>query len=262
MLRLIGIQKHRGLVALIALLSSVGWGVRADVHVFAAASLKTVLDDIGREFESTHGEAIVVTVAGSSALARQIAFGAPADVFISANQAWMDDLENKGRIDAATRLNIAANQLVLIRSAKHTEHPEPFDASRISAEVGKDRIAMALVDAVPAGIYGKAALQSLGAWDTLAPQIVQTDNVRAALALVALGEAPWGIVYASDLLSDSGAKIAARFPEDAHPPIVYPAAVVEDAMSDKAADFVDFLSSEVAQSVFEQGGFVPMRAQK
>jgi len=233
------------------------WGAapaRADrLTVFAAASLKTALDEIGRHWRATGSREVAFSFAGSSALARQIEAGAPADVFISANVAWMDHLAAKGLIQAATRRDLLANSLALIA---YGDPPplaiEPgFD---LAGRLGNGRLAMALVDAVPAGIYGKAALTSLGVWESLKDKVAQTDNVRAALALVAVGEAPYGVVYLTDAKAVDVA-LMGLFPPETHPPILYPGAALSESGAPDAAAFLDFLSSEAARGIFIRQGF-------
>lgn len=220
------------------------------VTVFAAASTKTALDQISALYAQATGNRAVVSLAGSSALARQIEAGAPADVFISANTDWMDRLEDQGFVDPASRWNLLGNSLVLIGSGDPVRITPDLD---LPAMLGDGRLAMALVDAVPAGIYGKAALESLGLWQGVAPHVAQVDNVRAALALVASGEVPLGITYASDAVADPSVTVLGTFPADSHPPIVYPVAAVTDG---DPLDFLDFLRSAPARAAFVAQGFV------
>ncbi len=224
----------------LAVLMMLGAGMaRAEsVTVFAAASLKGALDEV---VAGWGGEARV-SYAGSSALARQIAAGAPADVFISANPEWVDWLEAEGV--ALERVDLLGNALVLVAGA---------DDMRVGLDQlkGQDRVAMALVEAVPAGIYGKAALESLALWEAVAPRVVQADNVRAALALVALGEAPLGIVYATDALAEPGVRVVAEFPPESHPPITYPVA----ALSAAGEPLMAYLKSPEAAEIFARHGF-------
>ncbi|WP_424987797.1 molybdate ABC transporter substrate-binding protein [Microbulbifer sp. S227A] len=221
------------------------------VTVFAAASLKSALDELA----SLHDGPVQVSYGGSSTLARQIQHGAPADLFVSANTAWMDVLEQDGLIVGTSRKTLLTNRLVLIAGpdAKADLIIEPgFDLAGV---LGRDHLAMALVDAVPAGIYGAAALRALGVWDQVAPQVAQTDNVRAALMLVALGEAPYGIVYATDAAASSEVRIVGTFPEHSHPPIRYPAARVTGGHAEPAQAFLDFLGTPHAGEVFRSHGF-------
>ncbi|MCL4120302.1 UNVERIFIED_CONTAM: hypothetical protein GTU68_060943 [Idotea baltica] len=228
-------------------------GVRAEspVTVFAAASLKSALDELA----TAYAEPVQISYGGSSTLARQIQHGAPADLFISANTAWMDVLEQEGLIVTASRRTLLTNQLVLIAGPDvHGDLViEPgFD---LAGALGRDHLAMALVEAVPAGIYGAAALRSLGIWEQVAPSVAQTDNVRAALMLVALGEAPYGIVYATDAAASPAVRIVGRFPATSHPPIRYPAALVTGTNPDPAQTFLDYLGTPEAEEVFRKHGF-------
>ena len=202
-------------IALAALLAG---PVAADeITVFAAASLKNAMDEVADGFEAAAGHEVTVSYAGSSALARQIELGAPADVFISANPGWMDRLEEAGTVEDGTRIDLLGTRIALIAhgAADPVEIGPRMD---LGAMLGEGRLAMALVDAVPAGIYGKAALESLGQWQAVEPRVVQADNVRAALKLVAIGEAPMGVVYATDAAAEEGVSVLGVFPEDSHPP--------------------------------------------
>ena len=221
--------------------------------VFAAASLANAMAEVAARFESATGHEVAVSAAGSSALARQIQRGAPADVFVSANPGWMDLLEEEGRILPQTRIDLLRNRLVLIAHGQSAGRAEIGPDLDLAGRLGDRRLAMALVEAVPAGIYGKAALTTLGLWATVAPRVAQTDNVRAALALVATGEAPLGIVYATDAAAEDDVSVVGTFPEDAHPPIVYPAAAVSDSAAARA--FLDWLTGPAARAVFEGHGF-------
>ncbi|SFR00544.1 molybdate ABC transporter substrate-binding protein [Poseidonocella sedimentorum] len=248
---MIGSHTFWGWAALSALLAL---PLRAEtVTVFAAASLKTALDEIAERYEAEEGARILRTYAGSSVLARQIAQGAPADIYLAANSAWMDHLEAKGAIRAETRRDVVSNTLVLIAR----EAPDIPDLGQPEAWLGAERLAVALVDAVPAGIYAKAALTSLGIWDEVAPAVVQTDNARAALALVASGAVGFGIVYASDARAEPRVRAIHGIPAALHPPIRYPAALTARARADGAAAFLDHLSGPGARAVFDRWGFLP-----
>ena len=224
------------------------------VTVFAAASLKGALDDIATAFSEHSGDDAVVSFAGSSALSRQIQAGAPADVFISANIAWMDRLETQDLIRRETRVALLANRLVLVTHDTEAASLTLQPGADLATRLGEERLAMALVDAVPAGLYGKAALQSLGLWADVSPRVVQASNVRNALALVALGEALYGIVYATDAAAEDAVSVVDTFPAESHPPIIYPAAETKRATA-AAAGFMEFLRSETADSIFVQHGF-------
>lgn len=233
----------------LALLVTSGSAHAEPVTVFAAASLKTALDEIEPAFEAATGHDLTMSLAGSSALARQIEHGAPADVFLSANVGWMDHLGALGLLEPGTRRDLLGNSLVLIGQGAPLEN-----LADLPDRLGEGRLAMALVQAVPAGIYGQEALQSLGLWEEVLPQVAQVDNVRAALALVALGEAPLGIVYATDAQAEPDVSVLAEFPAISHAPIVYPSARIAGSGA-AAADFLDYLQSDAARAVFEAQGF-------
>lgn len=229
--------------------------VRAEtVSIFAAASLRGVLDDIANKFTQHSGHRLRLTYAGSSTLARQIAFGAPADVVILANADWMDWLETSGHVVPTSRQILARNRLVFIGGPSQT----PITLHRtldLAGLVGSGHLAMALVEAVPAGIYGKAALEHFTLWDQIAPRVAQTDNVRAALALVALGQASHGVVYETDALADDQVRILATFPPESHQPIVYPAALVAGRDTLAASAAITYLQSDAARAMFADHGF-------
>lgn len=223
----------------------------AEVTVFAAATLKTALDEIATGYSAGTGTAVTLSYAGTPALARQIEQGAPADVFISASVDWMDALAAKGLIQPDSRRDLLGNRLVLIGPTGAA----PLVLEDLAARLGEGRLAMALVDAVPSGQYGKAALESLGLWEAVAPSVVQSENVRAALHLVALGEAALGIVYASDAVAEPRVTVLATFPETSHPRIIFPVALTLTA-SPEAAAFLDHLASPEAAEVFAANGFL------
>lgn len=232
-----------------------GTAMADTVTVFAAASMTNALHEIEPHFEAETGHDLVVALAGSSALARQIQQGAPADVFISANTDWMDALEAEGLIETGTRIDLLGNTLVLVAHGA-VAPPQKIDPDLdLAALLNGGKLAMALTEAVPAGIYGKAALDSLGLWEDVVANVAQTDNVRAALALVATGEAPYGIVYASDAVADDSVTVVGTFPADSHPPIIYPAAAITGRDTQAEADFMDFLRSPDARKAFERQGF-------
>lgn len=230
--------------------------VQADsVTVFAAASMATALAEIEAGFEAASGHDLVISLAGSSALARQIQQGAPADVFISASTDWMDVIEQDGLIEDGSRFDLLGNSLVLVAHGTDAAPVEIGQGFDLSPLLGEGRLAMALVDAVPAGIYGKAALETLGLWSDVAPKVVQTDNVRAALALVALGEVPFGIVYATDAAAEDDVTVVGTFPADSHPPIIYPVADLATRDGPAEAAFLDYLRGAEARTAFERQGF-------
>lgn len=244
----------RPFLSLAALLLSASAAL-ADVTVFAAASLKTALDEIGAEYAAVTGTPVTLVYGGSPAMARQIAAGAPADIFLSASVAWMDDLADKGLIQPDSRRDLLGNRLVLV--AHGAADPITLDGSTdLAGLLNGGRLSVAMVDSVPAGQYGAEALQSLGLWDQVKDSLAQSENVRAALQLVALGEAPLGIVYASDAVAEPGVTVIATFPEGSHTPITYPAALMPEAGTEAAA-FLDHLAGPEAQAVFRANGFLP-----
>ncbi len=244
------------IVAVAALgLAGTGEARAAEVTVFAAASLRNALDEVAAGWQAATGSTVAISYAGSARLARQIEQGAPADLFISANVDWMDRLDAAGLIDRASRRDLLGNRLVLVAHGRDAAPVELADGGDLVRRLGDGRLAMALVDAVPAGIYGKAALEELGLWAAVADRTAQTDNVRAALALVALGESPLGIVYATDAAAEDGVTVVATFPADSHPPIVYPVALTTDGRQPMARDLLAWLDSAAARAAFERQGF-------
>jgi molybdate transport system substrate-binding protein len=225
------------------------------VTVFAAASLKTALDAVSAAWTAETGKKAVISYAASSALARQIEQGAPADVFFSADLDWMDYLGEKNLIDEASVNKLLGNDIVLIapRDSKLTAEIAPgFDLAGL---LGDGRLAMGDVKSVPAGKYGKAALAFLGVWQSVEGKLAQAENVRAALKLVAVGEAPLGIVYRTDAGAEPSVKILGVFPSGSHPEIVYPVARVAASQNDGAPAFLQFLTSPKAREIFEAQGF-------
>ena len=227
-----------------------------DITVFAAASLKTALDQIGADWQAGTGNSAALSYGGSSALAKQILEGAPADVFVSAAPEWMDAVEEAGLIVPDSRVDLLGNTLVLIAHGPGVA-PITLDAKTdLAGMLGGGKLSMAMVDSVPAGQYGREALTSLGLWDSVKDSLAQSENVRAALQLVSLGEAPLGIVYGSDAVADVGSVSSiATFPEDSHSPIIYPVAVIAAGGKPEAEMFVDYLTSPQARLVFEAQGF-------
>lgn len=229
-----------------------------DVLIFAAASLKNALDEVAAQYAADTGKAMKASYAASSALARQIEEGAPADIFISADLDWIDYLADKALIREETRGNLLGNRLVLIAPADSTATVEIGAGFPLASLLGDGRMAMADTKAVPAGKYGKAALESLGVWSAVADKLAEAENVRAALALVSQGEAPLGIVYRTDAAADPTVRIVGVFPEDSHPPIIYPIALLQEAPSADAAVALDYLRSEAARAIYEKHGFVAL----
>lgn len=227
-----------------------------DVVVFAAASLKNALDDVAAAYKDKTGKTVTVNYAASSALAKQIEQAAPADIFFSADLDWMDYLQKKDLIQTDTRRTLLGNALVLVAPKDSTATVEIADGFKLADLIGANgHLAMANVDSVPAGKYGKAALTKLGVWDAVEPKVVQADNVRAALAFVARGEAEFGIVYQTDAHAEPAVKVAGTFPEDSHPPIVYPVALTAASKNPDARAFYDFLVSDAAKPAFVKQGF-------
>lgn len=226
-----------------------------DVVVFAAASLTNALDEAASLFEQQDGAHPNISYAASSALAKQIESGAPADIFISADLDWMDYLEERHLIKPATRHNLLGNQLVLIAPADSDLKVEIKPGLDLASLLKGGHLAMADTDSVPAGKYGKAALEKLGVWNSVRAAVAPAESVRAALLFVSRREAPLGIVYATDAKADPRVKIVGVFPEDTHPPIIYPAALTANSKSPSAARLLEFLGSPAAKPIFEKQGF-------
>jgi molybdate transport system substrate-binding protein len=224
--------------------------------VFAAASLKNALDDTNSAFSKAIGIKVVVSYAATPALIKQIEQGAPADVFVSADLQWMDYAAAHNLIKLDTRINLLGNKLVLIASKNSkldkVEISNGFDITKLA---GDGRIAVADVKAVPAGLYAKAALQSLGAWAAAEPKLAMAENVRATLAFVARGETPIGIVYETDAKVEPNVKIVGVFPESSHPPVTYPVAATAESINPAVARYLNFLRTPTAKTIFERYGF-------
>jgi len=222
--------------------------------VLAAASLQESLDAAAEQWARAGHPRPVISFAASSALARQIEAGAPADLFVSADEEWMDALAAKRLIAAATRADLVGNRLVVVEpTGRHSA--VPTNGARLARLLGAGPLAMADPDSVPAGKYGKAALARLGAWDAVAPHVVRAENVRAALALVERGAAAFGIVYLTDARASSRVRVAGVFPASSHPPIVYPVARVAASTNPEAERFRRFLLSPQGRAIFARFGF-------
>ena len=228
----------------------------APVTVFAASSLTDSLKSAADAYQAKTGIKLALSFGASSTLARQIEQGAQADLFLSADSDWMDYLQKKNLIAEASRKDLLGNRLVLIAAADAKPVPRIAPGFDLAGALEGGRLALADPASVPAGKYAKAALMSLGVWDSLAAKVAQAENVRVALEYVARGEAPYGIVYATDAKVAPKLRIAGVFPENSHPPIVYPAALTKTA-SPGAKAFLDFLSSAQARAIFEKAGFIP-----
>ena len=223
--------------------------------VFAAASMKNALDDINTAYTARTGVKVTASYAASSVLAKQIENGAPADVFVSADTDWMDYATSRKNIAESTRVNLLGNRIVLI-AARDSRLDNiiiapGFDLARLA---GDGRIATGDVKSVPVGKYAKAALEKLGSWTAAEPKFAMAESVRAALTLVSRGEAPLGIVYATDAKVDPGVKIIGTFPADSHPAIIYPVAATTTAKAE-AADYLTFLKTTASKTILEKYGF-------
>jgi molybdate transport system substrate-binding protein len=229
------------------------------VLVFAAASLKNALDEIAVRYERETGKKVTVSYGASSALAKQIEAVAPADLFISADLDWMDYLQTRNLITTETRGNMLGNRLVLVAPKDSQASIKIGPGFPLVELLGGGRLAMADPKAVPAGKYGRAALESLGVWQAIEPRVAAAENVRAALALVSRGEAPLGIVYQTDAAADPNVKIAGMFPEDTHPPIIYPAALTGTSTNGDAASFLAYMRAPGARPAWEKQGFTVLK---
>ena len=228
------------------------------ITVFAAASLKNALDEVAARFVGATGNRVVISYAASSTLGKQVLAGAPADVFISADQAWMEHLEKNNAIEPASRKPLLSNALVVIAPQESTAQLTLSEGFDLKPLLGDGRLAVAETTSVPAGKYAKAALEHFGAWQSLEPRLAQAPDVRAALALVARGEAPLGIVYASDAAAEPAVRVVATFPAASHPEIVYPIALTREATAVEAAQFVAFAAGIDAANIFARHGFTSL----
>ncbi len=225
------------------------------VTVFAAASLKEVLGDISAAWKAETGKETSVSLAASSALAKQIQEGAPADIFFSADLKWMDYLDKAGLIAADTRINLLGNRIVLVAPKDSTVATTIAEGFPLKDLLAGGKLAMGNTESVPAGLYGKAALEKLGVWDSVKSDVAQADSVRAALLLVSRAEAPLGIVYETDAKVEKEVKVVDRFPESSHPAIIYPAALLKDTQNADAKAFLEYLQGAKAREIFTAAGF-------
>jgi molybdate transport system substrate-binding protein len=248
-------------IALVMSVSLAGQALAADkVTVFAAASLTNALEEIAAQYKKTHGTDVVSSFASSSVLARQIEQGAPADLFISADQQWMDDAVAKKSMIDSTRYTLLGNDLVLIAPRSDSAKPVTInDQTNWKSLLKGERLAVGDPDHVPAGIYAKEALQKLGAWSSVSPALARASNVRAALALVERNETPYGIVYGSDAVASKKVQVVGTFPEDSHKPVEYPVAIVNDRDNAAVKAFYNYLKGPEAAAVFKQYGFSPKK---
>ncbi|MGL5385321.1 MAG: molybdate ABC transporter substrate-binding protein [Serratia sp. (in: enterobacteria)] len=247
-----GVVLASGLVAQVA--------AAEKITVFAAASLTNALQDIATEYQKGKDVEVVSSFASSSTLARQIEQGAPADMFISADQQWMDYAIDKQQMVQDTRYTLLGNELVLIAAKSAKQDKITINQQTDWAKLlNGGRLSVGDPDHVPAGIYAKEALQNLGAWTTLEPQLARANNVRSAMAMVEREEAPLGIVYGSDAVASDKVKVIAIFPEDSHKPVEYPMAIVKDRQTPAVTAFYDYLKSPQAAAIFERYGFTPRK---
>lgn len=250
-------QRLAGLVigSLIVGLPGLSQAQSGDVVVFAAASLKNALDAISKDWQQDTGNKSKISYAAASTLAKQLEQGAPADLFISADLEWMDYLDQRKLIQPGSRINLLGNKLVLIGSkdgAKPITIAPGFD---LLTPLAGGRLAMGAVASVPAGKYGKAALEHLGVWDKVKDRIAEAESVRVALAYVSRGEAPLGIVYQTDAAADKSVAVLGTFPAGSHPDIVYPVALIADSKQASAAALLSYLQGPKAKAQFEAQGF-------
>ncbi|MEO3989455.1 molybdate ABC transporter substrate-binding protein [Pseudocitrobacter cyperus] len=226
------------------------------ITVFAAASLTNAMQYIAKEYKKEKNVDVVSSFASSSTLARQIEAGAPADLFISADQKWMDYAAGKKAIDTSSRKTLLGNSLVVVAPKASVQSEITISAKTDWVSLLKGgRLAVGDPDHVPAGIYAKEALQKLGAWDTLSSQLAPAEDVRGALALVERNEAPLGIVYGSDAVASKGVKVVGTFPEDSHQKVEYPLAIIDGHKNDAVTAFYDYLKGPQASAIFKQYGF-------
>lgn len=228
------------------------------ITVFAAASLTNALQEIATQYQKEKNVEVVSSFASSSTLARQIEQGAPADMFISADQQWMDYAQDKDLMDTATRYTLLGNELVVIAPKNSSFNDVAIDdKTDWKSLLNGGRLAVGDPDHVPAGIYAKEALQNLKAWDELSPLMARANNVRAAMALVEREEAPLGIVYGSDAVASDKVKVIGVFPTNSHKPVEYPMAIVKDHNNATVKGFYDYLKTPEAAEVFKRYGFAP-----
>jgi len=226
----------------------------ADVTVFAAASLTDALTEVGKSYQQKTGHVAAISFAASSVLARQIESSEGADVFVSADPDWMDYLQKRGLIQPGTRRNLLGSHLVLIAPADSKISLRIAPHFNIAGALGSGRLALADPDSVPAGKYAKGSLTALGVWESVATHLAPAENVRAALAYVARGEAPLGIVYTTDAMAEPKVRIIGTFPDNIHAPIVYPVALIKGAKP-LAHEFLDYVEGPDARAIFRKKGF-------
>lgn len=260
------LTRRRVLAAVAAIMLAAATPVPASSHadtreltIFAAASLTNAMQDLGKAYTEKTGVKVTFSFASSSAIAKQIENGAPADMFVSADTEWMDYLQQRGLIDVPTRKDILSNRLVLIAPADSTVKLKIAPGFALAQALGKDgRLSTGDPDFVPAGRYARSALSNLGVWNDVADRLLRAENVRSAMAFVSRGEAPLGIVYLSDVGVDRKVRVVDTFPANSHTPIVYPAALVKGSKPG-AQDFFAFIQTSDARAVFEKYGFINLK---
>jgi molybdate transport system substrate-binding protein len=252
-------SRHNVLAAVLMVFMSTSSFAAEKINVFAAASLKNALDAVGASWKVDTNKDAILSYAASNALAKQIEAGAPADIFVSADLTWMNYLGDKNLITKGSDVQLLGNEIVLVAPKDSKINLKIENGFKLADALGTGKLAIANVESVPAGKYGKAALEKLGTWGSVEGKVAQTENVRAALKLVDLGEAPLGIVYTTDARADSGVKVVGTFPADSHAPIIYPAGIVAASKNPDAAEFLKYLQSDKAKAIFEAQGFVVLK---
>jgi len=248
--------KVGAIAAIIFALSAISQSLRAETLLFfAAASTGHAIDRIVELYGAHSDDAVRVSLAASSTLAVQIANGAPADIFLSANIDWMDYLAEKNAIVHRSRVNLLANQLALIAASNNPVYLRIAHGFPLTGALGDGRLSVADPDHVPAGMYAKTALENLGIWQRVRNRLARTANARAAILLIARGEAPLGVAYTSDVVGDGNLRIIDVFPAATHPPIIYPMALIVGNKETAARTFANFLVSGEARRVFDRHGF-------
>jgi molybdate transport system substrate-binding protein len=258
-LTVLGVVGTAGLAGAAGAGSTAAEHAPAELLVFAAASLSEALDEVGRAFTTRTGVRVNASYAASSVLAKQIEAGAPADAFFSADLTWVDYLDQRGLLKRGSRRDVLGNSLVLIAPADSPLRLDITPGFDLAAALGDGRLASADPDSVPAGRYANAALSTLGVWDSVAGRLARAENVRAALAYVARGEAPLGIVYGTDARAEKRVRVVDVFPADTYPPITYPVALTVHARP-QAERLADFLGGAQARQIFVRYGFTTLPA--
>jgi molybdate transport system substrate-binding protein len=239
----------------VVIVASAAMAHASEITVAAAASLSDALAEAGRVFQSQTGDTVRFSFAASSTLAKQIEAGAPVALFFSADEDWMDYLDSRKLLIAATRMDLLGNRLVLIEPADKTAQVDIVAGFPLASLLGSGRLSMGEPGSVPAGKYGKQALVNLGVWDSVSSKVVAADSVRSAMAFVQSGEAPFGIVYATDAASSKQVRVAGTFPLSSHKRITYPVAMIKDQDSPEARAFLKFVEGPDGRAIFTKYGF-------